>query len=156
MMKVSEPKRPLNLEMTNRAVCGAERDSACNCAVARGLKQQFGSELLECHVMNTITTLFWSGGVVHRYQTPELLRAAIGHFDATGKWDLEPGTYQLKPLPRSQTCRAQRQRAAQRRSGGDSNMSKKYPYSGRCRKRSINKRVMNLKALQSSIASTVN
>ena len=148
MLKVSEPRKPLRFEITPKHCDGAKRVGPCNCVIAQALMNKFGARLLEVQVLPTITCLMWSGGVTHRYQTPRILRTALENWDKTGQWDLPPGVYELLPVHKSQTRRAQTERAKNRRLKGDVNMAKRYPFSGKGRRRPLSPRVINLKLIQ--------
>ena len=149
--KLKEPRKALKFEIQQKHCEIAKRNNACQCVIAQAFIDKYGNLLLEIQVLSTITVLIWSGGHAERYQTPPKLRVALREFDKTGKWDLPHGQYSLLPIPPSQTAKAQKIRAIIRRYKDDSNMSRKYPFSGKLRQRAMNPRFVNLKALRDTI-----
>lgn len=150
--RVSEPKKAIQFEITVKHCEVAKRKDPCECVIAQSFYDKFKEKLSSIHVLSTITTLIYPSGLVHRYRTPPDLRNALEEFDKTGLWNLEPGTHELLPLPRSQTSKAQAARARIRRADGDENMSRKYPYTGKQRRRNLDPRKITLRGMRAATA----
>lgn len=146
----SEPRKPLKFEITAQHCTLAKRKDACNCVIAQAFYSKFGASLASIHVLPTITTLIFPDGRVHRYRTSPLLRKALTDYDKDGVWSLDPGVYELLPLPKSLTAKAQSQRAKKRRNVGDVNMDKRYPYTGKQRRRNLDPRKINLRDMRAA------
>ena len=151
MSLVSEPRSSMKFNIAPKHVKGAKKNQACHCVVACALMDH-DEKLVGATVQATRVILQFVGGKTKRYATPPVLRKGLEHYDKTGKWDLPEGQYELPPVPTSQEAHLQRHRAELRRAAGDLNMTRKYLPSGRCRKRPISERAMNLVRLRQQTA----
>lgn len=89
----------LVLHITPQCVAGACRSSKKDCVIARAIKKQqpFATGWM---VGKNICMIFNANEMkVIRYGTSGKLAKALEVYDRTGRWQLQPGYYVLKPLP---------------------------------------------------------
>lgn len=118
-MRLLEPRQPFGFNILSEHVKNAVCKDKNKCVIVQALSAT--GKVLSAEVGASITTIVTRRGV-ERYQTPKVLRDGLSNFDLTGQWDLPEGRYELMPVTKSQTKKAVRDKARQRRANGDLNM----------------------------------
>lgn len=99
-LKVVDATMPLKFEITKQNVASAKCKDPKQCVIAQAMRAALGDYIEEFEVGAFVTKVTFAGRVV-RYRTPIVLARALRHFDRTGRWDLPPGMYGLRPLSAS-------------------------------------------------------
>lgn len=82
------------------------------CVIAQSLKATFGpltGGMIDCNIGTTIAEIkLHAIKTVLRYKVPPVLSKALAHWDKTGDWGLQEGSYSLEPISDSYINRASR------------------------------------------------
>ncbi len=88
---------PLILNINKEHVAKAKCKDPSSCVVAQALMEHFGPAVDGFQVGASMTKVCMDTRII-RYSTGQALRKALIEFDRTGKWNLSPGRYSLRPL----------------------------------------------------------
>jgi hypothetical protein len=116
MTKTTNASRRIRFRITSRDVARAKPKDTHACAAALALKRALGADDVDVRITRTFVE---KNGRVTRYETPPALRFEATTLDRGGKF--EPGDYEIKPVPPSQSTRAiairnKKKRTAKKRS----------------------------------------
>lgn len=67
-----------------------------NCVIVRALEDRFGP-IIEKAVIGSNVSKIYTPGQITKFRTPSAIKKAIPVFDATKKWELPVGEYELLP-----------------------------------------------------------
>lgn len=92
------------------------------CVIAQSLKATFGpltGGIIDCNIGKTIAEIkLHAIKTVLRYSVPKVLGDALAHWDKTGDWGLEEGSYYLNPISDDYINRASRHNLIKNKKGG--------------------------------------
>ncbi len=92
--KIVNARIPLKIFIEQRHVKVAKCSDPEGCVLAQAILGSIGELFERVLVGSTITKIITHDRVI-RYRTPNAIKKAIPIFDATGAWNLPPGTYNL-------------------------------------------------------------
>lgn len=151
MKGLQDAKRNFVFEITPEDVRMATRYDKNYCVIAQAVRSTpgiVGAEVGAQHVR--IRT---QDGRITRYTTPKNLKAALGKFDKTGKWDLPAGVYILHPPMPSQKLETVRAKAKTLPSGRHKRKNgKPYGKTGRNSPATVNPRVLEFAKMKKETA----
>ena len=101
MTKTTNASRRVKFKITPRDIARAKRKDPHNCAVALALKRALGADDVEVRASRVFVE---KKGRRIRYELPPAVRFEALTLDRGGKF--EPGDYEIKPVPPSQTPKA--------------------------------------------------
>jgi hypothetical protein len=109
-MKTADGTKKISFHITAADIRRGRRKDPERCAAALALKRQLHADKVEVHISRTYVEV---GGRRQRFGTPQALKEEIIAIDRGGAF--EPGSYALKPIPKSQTTSALADRARERK-----------------------------------------
>jgi hypothetical protein len=98
--QIIDANTPLSLHITEEHHKKAKCGDPGQCVIAQALYDHFGPAVDGFQVGGSITRIRMDTRII-RYSTGAKLRKALIGFDKTGKWNLPPGWYTLRPLDKA-------------------------------------------------------